>query len=73
MTDKRNYYVAILCSENVIYGSWRDPDGDYMPYSAPFATDAQLAKFFVYVHLWGCHLGSSGTRPPGMHLADVIE
>lgn len=43
-------YVAILFSEYFIYGPWRDPNGDNMPFSAPFATDARLTKFFGDVH-----------------------
>ena len=39
-------YVAILFSEYFIYGPWRDPNGDNMPFSAPFASNARMPDLF---------------------------
>ena len=39
-------YVGILFSEYFIYGPWRDPNGDNMPFSAPFEADAKLPNLF---------------------------
>lgn len=39
-------YVAILFSEYFIYGPWRDPNGDNMPFSAPFEANAKLPDVF---------------------------
>ena len=39
-------YVAILFSEYFIYGPWRDPNGDNMPFSAPFEANAKLPEVF---------------------------
>ena len=39
-------YVAILFADYFIYGPWRDPNGDNMPFSAPFADNARLPKLF---------------------------
>ena len=39
-------YVAILFSEYFIYGPWRDPNGDNMPFSAPFEANAKLPSLF---------------------------
>ena len=43
-------YVAILFSEYFIYGPWRDPNGDNMPFSAPFEANAKLPELFPGVH-----------------------
>ncbi len=43
-------YVGILFSEYFIYGPWRDPNGDNMPFSAPFGPDARLPYLFGGVH-----------------------
>ena len=39
-------YVAILFSEYFSYGPWRDPNGDNMPFSAPFEANAKLPDVF---------------------------
>ena len=39
-------YVGILFSEYFIYGPWRDPNGDNMPFSAPFEANAKLPNLF---------------------------
>jgi len=45
-------YVAMLFSDYFVYGPWRDPKGDNMPFSAPFADNARLPKLFgSEVHL----------------------
>ena len=43
-------YVGILFSEYFIYGPWKDPNGDNMPFSAPFAPNARLPELFSGVH-----------------------
>ncbi len=43
-------YVAILFSEYFIYGPWRDPNGDNMPFSAPFEPNARLPFLFGSAH-----------------------
>jgi len=39
-------YVGILFSEYFIYGPWKDPNGDNMPFSAPFEANAKLPNLF---------------------------
>lgn len=39
-------YVAILLSDYFVYGPWRDPDGNNMPFSAPFPSEARLPHIF---------------------------
>lgn len=39
-------YIAILFADYFIYGPWRDPDGENMPFSAAFSDDATLPAIF---------------------------
>jgi simple sugar transport system permease protein len=44
-------YVAILFSQHLYYGPWRDPKGYGFPGSAPFPESAWLTRIFGRVHL----------------------
>jgi len=43
-------YVAILFTEYFIYGPWRDPNGDNMPFTAQLDATARLPKIWQNVH-----------------------